>query len=106
MSDQRPTAWPKGRTAALGLMLGAVLWLIWTSLTSGLCPRLRLEPLPIAEWGFGGLPPGTAYYFNPGDSCVFFYGDSLRLGPVRVITHIREGSTLALPPPKTPPSAR
>jgi len=96
----------KIKNAALGLMLGAVLWLAWTSLTDGMCPRLRLEMLPVAEWGFGGLPPGTAYYFNPGYTCVFFYGDSSRLGVVRVITHIKEGSSLTIPPVKSPLSAR
>ncbi len=106
MSVTRQQAMSKGRRAALGLTIGAVLWLTWTILTRGECPLVRLELLPVAKWGFGGLPPGTAYYFNPGHMCVFFFGNSRRLGVVRVITHVREGNSLAIPPVRTPPSAK
>ena len=74
--------------------------------TSAEMPTTVVEALPFDEWGFGTLPPGTAYYIGPHVSCITAFGQSRRLGLIRLVSNIHYVSLLSFPPQHTPPSAR
>lgn len=69
-------------------------------------PSAVVELLPVSEWGFGTLPRGTVYYVQPRVTCTGAYGQSYRLGVVRLVTGIQYFSGLSFPPLHTPPGAR
>jgi hypothetical protein len=89
-----------------GQLTGSFLLIIFLCVFHNLSPepQFLVEALPAEQWGFGGLAPGMKYYVRPNMTCVIAYGDSHRLGLVRVVTNIKYLSGLSIPSPKLPPS--
>lgn len=99
----RITRWHKLAVVVIVISLGGLGYFL---VSPALMPAAVVETLSPGEWGFGGIPPGTAYYTHPQVSCMAGYGQSHRLGFLRIVTGIRYVGITTVPPPRLPPSAR
>lgn len=99
----RMTRWAKAAAVVAGIGLVTLGYFL---VFPPRMPTTVVETLSPGEWGFGSIPPGTAYYVQPQVSCVAGYGQSHRLGCLRVVTGIRYAGITTVPPPHLPPSAR